>query len=360
MSVFRYAEQVFPGHPDKLADQIADAIVDVALSRDERAIVQVEVAVHRDTCTITGRCATKEVAQDRDFLEATVRAVYGRAGFGRPFELGDGLPADWQCPRGEDVRIEWHVDLEVADPDEQAEREYADDQSITIGHAEGGPESWWLPLEQYLSLRLRDALVTLCATDRTLGAGPDGKVLVLMVPADAEAARAARGHAVTGASSARGLWRVTQVVASIQHLATASQLTLERAVRSCVLSILDEAHRAMPWRLAAPDERVAIRFNESGSFVDGGPMNDNGQTGRKLVCDFYGPFVPIGGGALSGKDPWRVDRVGALSARRLAVALCETGFVPSATVGFVWAPRDRGPSAVQVVAGGGRCCRTRW
>src|SRR3712207_20901 len=93
----RFAEAVLPGHPDKLADQIADGIVDVALAADDRAIVQVEVAVHEHGCHVNGRCSTLGTPLDRDYVEATIRAVYERAGFGVPFPgLGDG--ADYQCP----------------------------------------------------------------------------------------------------------------------------------------------------------------------------------------------------------------------------------------------------------------------
>ena len=72
---FRFAEAVLPGHPDKLADQIADSIIDIALARDPRAIVQVEVAVHQHHCHLNGRCSTTGDAIDRDFLEATVRGA---------------------------------------------------------------------------------------------------------------------------------------------------------------------------------------------------------------------------------------------------------------------------------------------
>ena len=81
-------------------------------------------------------------------------------------------------------------------------------------------------------------------------------------------------------------------------------------------------------------------------------MNDNGQTGRKLVMDFYGPNVGIGGGALSGKDPWRLDRAGALRTRQIAVAMVETGFVSEARVTFAWGPRDQRPSGVVIEADG--------
>jgi S-adenosylmethionine synthetase len=81
-------------------------------------------------------------------------------------------------------------------------------------------------------------------------------------------------------------------------------------------------------------------------------MNDNGQTGRKLACDFYGPRVPIGDGALSGKDPWRLDRIGAFRAPQIAVVIVDTGFVRDALVTFAWAPRDRISSHVEIVVDG--------
>jgi hypothetical protein len=104
--------------------------------------------------------------------------------------------------------------------------------------------------------------------------------------------------------------------------------------------------------VVAPDARLSTRLNRSGTFVAGGAMNDNGQTGRKLVCDFYGPRVPIGGGALSGKDPWRLDRAGAFRARQIALAIVDTGFVRDALVTLAWCPRDRRPSHVSILVDG--------
>ena len=328
------AEAVLPGHPDKLADQIADAVLDVALSHDERAIVQVEVAVDRDTCFVDGRCSTAGQPLDRGFVEATIRAVYERAGFGVPFEaFGDG-----QCPRGENVELDLRLTIDEADAGEQAERGYADDQAVTIGYAVAREETRFLPLEQHLALALRERLIEMCATQRDLGAGPDGKLLVTLEPAG------------RGGSPPR--YRVRDVIVSVQHLEAAPLVRLQRAVRECVVGELTAQHERAPDLLLAPDGDVPVRVNASGVFVAGGPMNDNGQTGRKLVCDFYGPRVPIGGGALSGKDPWRLDRAGALRARQIALAIVDTGFVRDALVTFIWGPRDRRPSHVEIVADG--------
>ncbi len=335
----RFAEAVLPGHPDKLADQVADALVDIALRVDDRAIVQVEVAVHDHRCHVNGRISTEGVAVDREFVEATVRGVYERAGFGVPFPgVGDG--SDYQCPHPSRVEVDLACVIDVSDPDERAMREFCDDQATHVGYAIGTPETDWLPMEQYLALRLRDALLALTMADRSLGAGPDGKLLVALRPLPSERQGFAR-------------WAPAWVVSSVQHLEAASVVVLERAVRTLFTTVLREESERMPDLLAPPDDAFAVRVNEAGPFVEGGPMNDNGQTGRKLVMDFYGPNVGIGGGALSGKDPWRLDRAAALRTRQIAVAIVETGFVSEARVTFAWGPRDKRPSGVVVEADGG-------
>ncbi|MFO0395610.1 MAG: methionine adenosyltransferase domain-containing protein [Gemmatimonadota bacterium] len=329
------AEAVLPGHPDKLADQIADAVLDVALSRDDRAIVQVECAVHDAHCHVNGRVATREI-QSREFLEATIRAVYERAGFGRTFP-GSADPADWQCPAPADVQLHWAIQLEEADPHEQAERGHADDQAIHIGYAVADEGTRALPVEHHLVLALRDELWGLTERDRALGAGPDGKVLLALRPVDG------------------GRVALDGIVTSVQHLAAASTVLLERGIRAALWARLQAERDALGGQLlldgwSANDAR--LRLNPAGMFSIGGPRNDNGQTGRKLVMDFYGPRVPIGGGALSGKDPWRLDRAAALRTRQIALAMVETGFVREALVTFAWGPRDRRPSWVELRADG--------
>ncbi len=329
------AEQVLPGHPDKLADQIADGVLDIALAADRQAIVQVEVAVHDGDCFVNGRVSTAGAPLPEEDITRTVRAVYERAGFGVPFpDLGAG--ADWQCPRGDDVNLILSLQRDEADPLETAEREYADDQAITVGYAVACEGTRHLPLEQHLALRLRQRLLELTLAERAMGAGPDGKLVVTLEP--------------TGDAAPR--YRAREVIVSLQHRDLAPLVALQRAVRHAVTEELAAQHVLTPDLLAEPDDALAVRFNESVVFVRGGPMNDNGQTGRKLVCDYYGPRVPLGGGALSGKDPWRLDRAGALRARQVARAIVDTGFVQDALVTFVWGPRDRRPSHVSIVADG--------
>jgi S-adenosylmethionine synthetase len=218
-------------------------------------------------------------------------------------------------------------------------REYTDDQAIHIGYAIGTPETRWLPMEQHLAWLLRDALLTLTVEDRTLGAGPDGKLLIALCPV---------GIGAGGFTRYTPAW----VVSSVQHIEAAPTVVLERAVRELFTRVLREEAARMPELLTAPGADFVVRVNEGGPFTDGGPMNDNGQTGRKLVMDFYGPHVAIGGGALSGKDPWRLDRAAALRTRQIAVAMVQTGFVREARVTFVWGPRDQRPSGVVLQADG--------
>ena len=175
--------------------------------------------------------------------------------------------------------------------------------------------------------------------DRTLGAGPDGKLLIALQPV---------GVGLGGFVRYAPAW----VVSSVQHLASAPTVVLERSVRELFTRVLREEALRMPDLLESPAADFAVRVNEAGPFTDGGPMNNSGQTGRKLVMDFYGPHVAIGGGALSGKDPWRLDRAGAMRTRQIAVAMVETGFVREARVTFVWGPRDERPSGVELEADG--------
>ena len=333
-----FAESVLPGHPDKLADQVADALVDIALQQDPRAIVQIEVAVHDRRCHVNGRLSTAGAPLDRHYVEATVRGVFERAGFGVPFEpIGHGT--DYACPLPVDVEVDLACTIDEADPAERDLRELTDDQAIHIGYAVGTPETHWLPIEQHLASRLREALLALLVNDRSLGGGPDGKLLLALRPA---------GQGAGGLTR----WAPAWVITSVQHLEAAPTVVLERAVRRCFTQRLEEEAARMPALLEPPGPDFVVRFNEAGPFVEGGPMNDNGQTGRKLVMDFYGPRVAIGGGALSGKDPWRLDRAAALRTRQIAVAMVATGFVHEARVTFAWGPRDARPSGVVLEADG--------
>lgn len=287
------AECVLPGHPDKLCDAIADRIVDRAIAREPRAMVAVEVAVHREVVFITGCVATNPPLTEEELAECA-RDAFQAAGY------HPDCPPD---PAG--LRVRCDVFLLPLDAEASLLRSLSDDQAICVGWAGGRAEDRWLPFAHRAAWVAAD---TLRRVGAPLGLGPDGKVIVAAVDA-----------------------RVERMSLSIQHpLGTGRErcLVVAREVAAAVgLHDLD---------------RVSV--NAGGDFTVGGPHGDNGLSGKKLVMDAYGPTVPIGGGAWSGKDPHKVDRLGAMRARELALRAVSRGVAREALVTLGWFPGDRAPS----------------
>jgi len=157
-----------------------------------------------------------------------------------------------------------------------------------------------------------------------LGLGPDGKV-VLVYNSETKA--------------------LASFSASLQQKIGASEIELHREVRSAVAGELAECAAAIPGFTPVVPERFHV--NGAGNFEVGGPEGDNGLSGKKLVVDAYGPRVPIGGGALSGKDFFKADRAGAILARRLAKAVVATGAAAESTATLAIFPGD---AAFQIVS----------
>jgi len=303
----RPAEAVAAGHPDKIADAIADAIVDLAVGREPRALVGVEVGVHRASVFVTGRVAGAGLTNVD--VERLVRERYA--------EIGHG--ADWP-PAPRELRVACDLDLGPLLPGEADFREMSDDQSICIGYAVDTPGTAWLPPEHWLAHRIVRGLEDLRRAAPELRIGPDAKAAVLGVDVP--------GHPM-------GLDAAT---VSLQQAIGADEIGTRRRVVDVIRAALDAA----PAAFEVPDDLAArVLVNGAGNFACGGPMGDNGLSGKKLVADAYGPRVPIGGGALSGKDFFKVDRAGAIAARRLALAIVRGGGAPEATVELLWCPGDR-------------------
>jgi S-adenosylmethionine synthetase len=288
--VLRAAEWVLPGHPDKLCDAIADALVQEAGRRERRALVGVEVAVHRASVFVTGRIACHD-AESIDVGDV-VRNVFASAGYG-----GDWPPAPEQ--------LDVHVDLCVGPLDEEeAEfRRVSDDQAIATGYACDLPGTNYLPVEQWLAARLALGLQKVRGVP-DLCLGPDGKVLALVEE---------EGDSIHLACAS----------VSLQQALGGPPVALHRAVNEAIRDELTAASQAIPGFVPALADDIVV--NGAGDFAVGGPQGDNGLSGKKLVVDAYGPRVPIGGGALSGKDLYKADRAGAILARRLAKAIVLIG-----------------------------------
>lgn len=317
-NILRPAEFVFPGHPDKLCDAIADAIVAAARAREERALVGVEVAIHRSAVVVTGRVACHE-AESID-VDGLVREVYRSAGYG----------PDWR-PAPEELNVDVQLCLGPLEDGEAEFREASDDQAICTGYAINIPETNYLPPEQWLVRRLSQRLHALRLEQPHLALGPDGKVLILL------------------RESGRSWW-LEAFSCSLQQRADASDVALHRAVRKSLEQEMQQAAGALPGLShVVPDD---ITVNGAGAFEVGGPEGDNGLSGKKLVVDAYGPRIAIGGGAWSGKDFFKPDRAGGIHARRLAKLAVKTGLCEEAVATLVWFPGDRTPRVLPLSVNG--------
>ncbi len=247
MSIYRTAESVSPKHPDKLCDQISDAILDAHLKEDPLARVAVDVAGGHGTVFITGEVSSKAVQVD---IPAIVKRIAG------------------------DVELIERLSTQSPEIAHGVDTGGAGDQGIMVGYAcNETPEL--LPLEFVLARNLNRALYKTWPYD--------GKTQV---------------------TTKDGV--ITTIVASFQH-----------ASRRELTNVVQDWLTAEP--LAKADHDITLHINPAGDWSIGGFDADAGLTGRKLAVDNYGPRVPLGGGAFSGKDPSKVDRSGAYMARKIAV-----------------------------------------
>jgi len=314
------AEFVFPGHPDKISDAIADALVEAAWKRHPRALVGVEVAVHRDHVYITGRIGCPEAATID--LISIVHDVYRSAGYNEAW-----------YPSPDTVKVVSNLCLGPLEEGEAEFRELADDQAICVGYANSLEVTNHLPVEQWLVMGITRRLYRLREEQPQLSLGPDGKVMVV----------------IEEKSNSEGIaesWRLHSFSCSLQQRAHADEIGLHRAVRLALQQTLGKASKMLSG--LSDDLPDHLTVNGAGDFEVGGPEGDNGLSGKKLVMDAYGPRVPIGGGAWSGKDFFKADRAGGLHARRLAKTIVQLGMASEVTVTLGWHPGDRSARVISI------------
>ena len=148
-------------------------------------------------------------------------------------------------------------------------------------------------------------------------------------------------------------WSIESFSCSLQQRSAADDVALHRAVRVAIADELQQLSVNLPGLSAALPEQLTV--NGAGAFEVGGPEGDNGLSGKKLVMDAYGPRVPIGGGAWSGKDLFKADRAGGLHARRLAKFVVELGLAAEACVTLHWFPGDREARVLDIATPSGLC-----
>jgi S-adenosylmethionine synthetase len=264
-----FGETVSPGHPDKLADAVADAVVTAVYEKDSSALVGLEVGVSLDRVFVTGRIATTEKLLKSLDLNAVVRKVFRDAGYGR------GRSETVWPPDPDRIVVDTTgLILDEIKEDERGIRCLSDDQSVTVGYAVNSPETNYIPRGQWLAWQVMREIRLLTA-ERPDRFGPDAKVL-------------------TQITNGGRNWTFDRLVVSMQHAAVIDWSEIGRVVYRALNSLKN--------RFVDPGA-IDLIINGHGDFSTGGPLGDNGLSGKKLVMDAYGPMVPIGGGAYSGKDP---------------------------------------------------------
>lgn len=308
----RMAEAVLNGHPDKFSDLIADALVKAYCAKEPDAYVQIEVAIWSDLIFLTGFAATRQAHT------IPVRDII--------VELGEaiGYSRDNHIDASRYI-IHNHICQVRENPTQWTN--YVNDQSIVIGYACGDALTHYLPPEQFLVWYFREAITQSIHQGILHGHGPDGKILLTLTP------------------STNG-WHINQLLLTLQHNKQASLFD----VCDYVMQTLREAYETLQQkdpRWLTSWYNIPLLFNPNGPFIRGGSDSDNGQTGRKLVMDFYGPQTPIGGGAFYGKDLNHIDRLGAIQARQFAVNQVASG-AESALVQVSFAPGIDTPLSVHL------------
>jgi S-adenosylmethionine synthetase len=245
-------------------------------------------------------------------LGSGVSDTYRSAGYGGRW---DPLPERLQI----DLRA---LRIEHRGPEWQELRHLSDDQCICIGYAQDTPQTGFMPGALWSARRIAQALHDRQQACPQGAIGPDGKVIV------------------RGEEHDNGRFLARSVSVSLHHAEDADWLALRRHAEGAVRAALGDA--------PMPD----LTINAAGMFLCGGPTGDNGTTGKKLVMDAYGPGVPIGGGAWSGKDFHKPDRVGGLLARRLALQCVHAGVGRRVRVQLEYRPNSAAPESVQVWADG--------
>ena len=315
MSKERYlvtSESVTEGHPDKLADQISDGVLDAILEKEPMGRVACETLVSTGLVVVTGEITTGVYVDIAKIVRSTIKDVgYTRAKYGFDGDTCAVITAiDDQSPdiaRGVDRALEIR-ESEMADED--IERIGAGDQGMMIGYAcDETPELMPAPIALAHKLARRLAKIR---KDLVLPyLRPDGKTQVTLE--------------YDGLKPVR----VNTVVVSTQHHPAVDETQIAADVTEQVIT------PALPEELL--DGKPKILVNPTGRFVLGGPQADSGLTGRKIIVDTYGGVVPHGGGAFSGKDPTKVDRSAAYMARYAAKNVVAAGLASRCQIQVAYA-----------------------
>ncbi len=319
------SESVTEGHPDKICDQISDAILDAMLEQDPQARVAVETMVTTGLVHVAGEVTTSAYVEIPQIVRQVVRGIgYTSSAIGFDGDsCGISVSIGQQSPdiaAGVDKAIEVREDASDLDP---LDAQGAGDQGLMFGYASDDTPSL-LPLPIWLAHRLSERLTLVRKEGILPGLRPDGKTQVTI-----------------GYEGDRAV-RLDTVVLSTQH---DPDVQLETTLRP---GIAEHVVAPVLEQLDLDTSGYRLLVNPTGTFVVGGPQGDAGLTGRKIIVDTYGGIARHGGGAFSGKDPSKVDRSAAYAMRWVAKNVVAAGLARRCEVQVAYAIGKANPVGLYV------------
>ena len=312
------SESVTEGHPDKVADQISDGILDAILAQDPTARVACETVVNTGLVVLVGEITTSAVVDYQQVARDTIRKIgYTDRKYGYDADSVAVLVSlDKQSP---DIAMGVDDALETRG---QSEEFGAGDQGLMFGYATNETESY-MPLPIDLSHKLAYQLAKVRKEKQLDYLGPDGKVQVTI--------EYTPEHIVK---------RIDTIVVSTQHDEEISQEQIRKDVLEYVVKPVVPADLL--------DDKTRYFINPTGKFVIGGPVGDSGLTGRKIIVDTYGGYARHGGGAFSGKDSTKVDRSASYAARYIAKNVVAAGLADKCEIQLAYAIGVAQPVSIAV------------
>jgi len=294
------SESVTEGHPDKMADQISDAILDYIIEKDKNARVACETLLSNGFCVIAGELKTHTYAPMQEIAREVIREIgYTNASYGFDYRSAGVLNGVGE----QSPDINQGVDQSSGEIG-------AGDQGLMFGYACRETEEL-MPLPISLAHKITAKLAEVRKNGTVPFLRPDGKAQVSVKYVDGEPVG------------------IDTIVVSTQHH---PDVTLEKVQEAVLNEVIKEV---IPAELLT--DEIIYHINPTGRFVIGGPQGDAGLTGRKIIVDTYGGSCPHGGGAFSGKDPTKVDRSAAYAARHVAKNLVAAGVCSRVTIQIAYA-----------------------
>ncbi len=308
MSTFVFSsESVSEGHPDKIADQISDAVLDAMLKDDSMARVACETFVTTGMALVGGEITTHTYVDIPALVRGVIKDIgYTNAAYGFDYET---------------CAVITTIDKQSPDIAQAVDADGAGDQGMMFGYAsKETPEM--MPLPIVLSHKLVHELANMRRAGKLGYLRPDAKSQVSVKYVDGKPTE------------------IVAVVISTQHDPSAERKQIEVDLKRDLIPAVLSGYKM------SGDCKIYI--NPSGKFVVGGPQGDAGLTGRKIIVDTYGGWVPHGGGAFSGKDPTKVDRSGAYAARWIAKNVVAAGLAERCTIQLAYAIGVAEPVSIMV------------